>query len=225
APRARRAGPEARRGTARALRGSPPGSRGRRGPPPGSGTRPSRARSPTAPRRAAPGASRASSPGGAGGRAPAGPARRSRARAGAPRPSRPAAEGPARPPGAPRCAAPSAPRARRPSHAQRRERRLDPRAVRLEPRRQLQRGPERLRILVHGETGAVRRDLEGEPVRGGEVDASEVRAVADLRHRHPETRQVLAPLGLLFLVPGAERDVVRLSRAPACPVRRALPVE
>src|SRR5262249_50437753 len=66
-----------------------------------------------------------------------------------------------------------------------RQRLLDLRALRLEPRRQLQTRAQQLRRLVDGETRQVRGDLEEHATRLTEVDRVEILAVLHRRHAQP----------------------------------------
>src|SRR5579871_3565534 len=86
--------------------------------------------------------------------------------------------------------------------------RLDLLAVRFEERRQRQFLAERFHRFVSSEAGAVRRNLEQDPVGDAEVNGVEVEAVNELRHAESALRQLLPP-GLLFgIVFHAERDMM-----------------
>src|SRR4051794_6320925 len=86
---------------------------------------------------------------------------------------------------------------RRPRVRQRRELRLDLRAVGLELRRQDHLRPELLQRHVDREAGAVVRDLEEHSARLAEVDRVEVVAVDDPRGRHARRGAGVPPLGVV----------------------------
>src|SRR5215207_3363904 len=73
-----------------------------------------------------------------------------------------------------------------------------------------------LGVLVRGEAGAVRRDLEEHPARLPEVDGAEIKAVYPRRYPQPGGPDPLPPHRMLLVVRRPESDVVH----PASPQMR-----
>src|SRR6185503_1695967 len=80
--------------------------------------------------------------------------------------------------------------------ADRRELAFERLALGLEPRRQREARAERRSRLVDEEAGAVRGDLEQDPVGQPEVDRAEVLAVMDAGRAQAELEQAVEPDGL-----------------------------
>src|SRR5690349_18872193 len=100
---------------------------------------------------------------------------------------------------------------------------LDLRAVRLQEGWQRQALTQVRWILVGGEAGAVRGDLEEHTARLAEVDRVEVEAVNHRRRAQPGVLEALAPGDLLLIVRRAEGDVMNPADADT-PARQVWPL-
>src|SRR5579883_816343 len=88
---------------------------------------------------------------------------------------------------------------------------LDKLAFRLQERRQREPFSERIDIFINGKTWLIGGNFEEYPSRLAEVDGAEVETIDDRSHAWMNSGDALPPLAMLFIIWGAECDVVNAS--------------